>query len=237
VIAAVGSAATALAAKSATATIPVVFAFGGSPVELGLVASFNRPGGNFTGISMVNMELAAKTLGLLKELVPSALRFAVLVNPSNPSGLEIVTRDAKAAVAAMGWHAEILSARSNVEIDEVFGSLGKKQADALMVAPDILFRDRRVQLTTLATRYGIPAVYSAREYAEVGGLMTYGSDTQDQYRQSGIYTGRILKGERPGDLPVMQPTKFELVINLQTAKTLGIAVPATLLAQADEVIE
>jgi ABC-type uncharacterized transport system substrate-binding protein len=230
-----GNAATALAAKDATTSTPVVFAFGGDPIQLGFVASFNRPGGNLTGMSMVNVELAAKHIGLMHELLPRATRFALLINPSNPSVAEIVSNDAQAAGRAIGRQIDVIAARTAREIDEAF--VTRQGAAALLVAPDTFFVDRRVQLATLATRYVLPTIGTNREYAEAGALMSYGSNIVDQFRQAGIYVGRILKGERAADLPVIRPTRFELVINAQTARILGIEVPPTLLARADEVIE
>jgi putative ABC transport system substrate-binding protein len=236
VIAAMGGSPTALAAKAATTTIPIVFGFGGDPVQTGLVASLNRPGGNITGVVTMNLELAAKRLGLLHELVPGATRFAVLVNANN-SAAALLTRDALAATAPASWQIEFLAVSTNRDLSAAFASLAQKRADALMVTPELLFVSRRVQLLTLAARHAVPTIYPSREFTEAGGLMSYGSSFTDMYRQAGIYTGRILKGEKPADLPVMQPTTFELVINLQTAQALGIDVPSTLLARADEVIE
>jgi putative ABC transport system substrate-binding protein len=226
----------ALAAKAATTTIPVVFATGADPVQSGLVASLNRPGGNVTGISSMAAELLAKRLGLLHELLPGAARFGLLADP-NASAFASTTRNVQAAAAAIGRQIEVLTASTNREIDAAFAGLVQKRIDALLVSPDTLFYNRRVQLATLVAHYRVPASYSRREYAEAGGLMSYGASFTDRDRQFGIYTGRILKGEKPADLPVMRPTKFEFVINLQTARLLGIEVPPTLLAIADEVIE
>ena len=236
VIAAMGATPTALAAKAATKTIPIVFGFGGDPVQTGLVASLNRPGGNITGIVTMNVELAAKRLGLLHELVPGATRFAVLLNANN-SATASLTRDALAATAPAGWQIEFLAVSTNKDLSAAFASLAQKRADALMVTPELLFVSRRVQLLTLAARHAVPTIYPSREFAEAGGLMSYGSSFTDMYRQAGIYTGRILNGEKPADLPVMQPTTFEFIVNLQTAQALDINVPPTLLARADEVIE
>jgi len=236
VIAAMGAAGPARAAKASTTTIPIVFGFGGDPVQSGLVASFNRPGGNITGVVTMNVELAAKRLGLLHELLPGATRFAVLVNANNPAAASL-TRDALAATAPAGWQIEFLAVTTNRDLNAAFASVAQKRADALMVTPELLFVGRRVQLLTLAARHAVPTIYPSREFAEAGGLMSYGSSFTDMHRQAGIYTGRILKGEKPADLPVMQPTTFEFVINLQTAQALGIDVPPTLLARADEVIE
>jgi putative ABC transport system substrate-binding protein len=235
VIAAPGSVGAALAAKAATATIPIVFS-GGEPVQSGLVESLSRPGGNVTGINSMNSELTAKRLGLLHELLPRAARFAVLINANNPTS-EAMIPDARAAAAAIGRQLEIVTGSTNGEIDAAFASLKQKQVEALLVAPDPLFTNRRVQLQSLAMRHAVPAIFSLREFAEAGGLMSYGSSAIDLFRQTGIYVGRVLKGEKPADLPVMRATRFEFVINMQTARILGIEVPATLLATADEVIE
>jgi putative ABC transport system substrate-binding protein len=206
------------------------------PVEAGVVASLNRPGGNVTGVSTLNVQLGAKRLGLLQQLVPSALRFAMLLNPSNSAAGSAIA-DMRAAASTIGRQIEVFTAATDRDIDSAFASLVQKQAEALLVSPDSLFANRRVQLVSLAARHAMPAIYSARDYAEVGGLMTYGPSFDDLARLVGVYTGRILKGEKPADLPVMLPTKYELAINLQTARLLGIAVPPALLAQADEVIE
>jgi putative ABC transport system substrate-binding protein len=224
-----------LAAKAATTTIPIVFGTGGDPVEAGLVASLNRPGSNITGVSVMNVELGAKRLGLLHELLPNASRFSVLVNPKSPLTTSFVA--SVQAAAAVGWQYEILTASTNREIDVAFGRLVQEHADALLIGPDALFTNRCVQLAILAARHALPAIHGNREFAEAGGLMSYGPSVTDLFHLVGIYTGRVLKGERPADLPVVLPTKFELVINLQTAKTFGLVVPPTLLARADEVIE
>jgi putative ABC transport system substrate-binding protein len=231
------STAATLAAKAATATIPIVFETGADPVKIGLVASLNRPGGNATGVSDIGVELGAKRLGLLHELLSGAARFAALVNPNNPFITEPFVAEMQTAASAIGRHIEIVTASSNSGIDAAFATLVKERADAFLVSPDALFVSRRVQLVTLSARHVLPALYHRREFAEAGGLMSYGSNLTEQFRQTGIYTGRILKGEKPADMPVQLPTKFELVINLQTAKTFGITIPTTLLARADEVIE
>ena len=232
------STAATLAAKAATATIPIVFVIGADPVKIGLVASLNRPGGNATGISDVGVELGAKRVGLLHELLPGAARFAALVNPANPGITEpFITGVQTATLAIIGRQIEVVTASTNSDIDAAFTTLAKKRADAFLISPEALFVARRVQLLTLAARYALPALYHRREFAEAGGLMSYGSDLADQFRQTGVYAARILKGEKPAEMPVQLPTKFEFVINLQTAKTLGITVPSTLLAVADEVIE
>jgi len=236
VIATPGSSAAALAAKAATSTIPIVFSLGLDPVQLGLVASLSRPGGNITGVNSMSNELVAKRLGLLHELLPTATRFAVLVNPKNPT-TESLKKDVEVAAAAIGPQIEFFTASTGVDIDTAFVSLVQRRADALLVHPDNLFINRRIQLTTLAARHAVPAIYPLRPDAEAGGLMSYGTKLADAHRQAGVYTGRILKGAKPADLPVVQPTKFEFVINLQTAKTIGLTVPPTLLARADEVIE
>ena len=227
----------AIAAKNATTTIPIVFGTGADPVRAGLVASLNRPGGNLTGAITMSVELMPKRIGLVNDLLPGATRFAVLINPTNPFGTELAIADVQAAAVAIGREIEVLKASSNREIDTAFGTLVQKRTDAVVFTPDALFDSRRVQLAILAARYQLPALHWKREFAEVGGLMSYGSNVADVIRQVGTYTGRILKGERPADLPILRPTKFELVINLQTARTFGTIVPPTLLAGADEVIE
>jgi putative ABC transport system substrate-binding protein len=225
------------AAKAATATIPVVFGVGDDPVQLGLVASLSRPGGNATGINFFIGELAAKRLGLLRELIPAASRIAVLANPTDATRTGSNVRDLEAAARALGLQILVLMASTNGEIDAAFSTIAREGADALFVLADSFFATRRVQLAILAARHAVPAAYGQRDYPEAGGLMSYGTNLADSRRQVGVYTGRILKGEKPADLPVLQPTKFELVINLQTAKTLGITVPPQMLAHADEVIE
>jgi ABC-type uncharacterized transport system substrate-binding protein len=225
----------ALAAKAATTTIPIVFGVGNDPVQLGLVASLARPGGNATGINFFNAELAAKRLGLLHDLVPKAVRIAVLVNPANAP--ETALRDISEAARAIGLQIQFLNASTSREIEAAFATLVRDRADALFVAPDIFFVTRRVQLVTLAAHYRIPAAYAGREVVEAGGLMSYATDRANMFRQVGAYTGQILKGAKPADLPVLQSTKFEFVINLQTARALGLEVPNSLQLLADEVIE
>jgi ABC-type uncharacterized transport system substrate-binding protein len=226
----------ALPAKAATASIPIVFLLSEDPVRTGLVASLAHPGGNLTGINLVSGELTAKRLELLRELVPSLARVAVIVSPVSLNA-ETTLRDVEPAARAMGLQTDILNASTSREIDTVFASFVGRRPDALFVASDPLFTSRRVQLANWAARYGIPMISSTREIAEVGGLISYGSNIMDAYRQMGVYTGRILKGAKPEDLPVVQSTKLELVINHQTARILGLTVPDKLLALADEVIE
>lgn len=237
VIAATGANQTAFAARAATTTIPVVFDVSEDPVRLGLVTSLARPNGNLTGINFLNAELAAKRLELLRELVPTATRVAVLVNPTNPTTTEITLRDLEPAARNMGLQLQVVHARTNGEINAAFATFARERPDALFVVQDALFGTRRIQLAHLATRHAIPAAYSAREYAEVGALMSYGANIVETYRQVGIYAGRILKGAKPADLPVTQSTKLDLVINAETARTIGLTVPHSLIARADEVIE
>jgi putative tryptophan/tyrosine transport system substrate-binding protein len=227
----------ALAAKAATTTIPIVFGVGEDPVKLGLVASLARPGGNATGINLLSAEVASKRLGFLHDLVPRAGRIAVLVNPTNSSTAEATLRDIPEAARALGLQIQVLHAGTSREIEAAFATLVRDRADALFVAPDGFFTSRRVQFATLAARHAIPAAYSNRSYPEVGGLMSYGTDILDYYRQAGVYTGQILKGAKPADLPVLQSTKWEFVINMQTARALGLEVPNSLQLLADEVIE
>jgi putative tryptophan/tyrosine transport system substrate-binding protein len=237
VIATPGNTPAALAAKAATATIPIVFGVAEHPVKLGLVASLARPGGNATGVNLLSAEVVAKRLGLLHDLVPKAVRIAVLVNPANSWTAEATLRDIPEAARALGLQTQVLNASTRSEIEAVFATLLRDRADALFVAPDGFFSSRRVQFATLAARHAIPAVYSNRGYPEVGGLMSYGSDTLDYYRQAGVYTAQILKGAKPADMPVLQSTKWEFVINMQTARALGLEVPNSLQMLADEVIE
>jgi putative tryptophan/tyrosine transport system substrate-binding protein len=236
-IVATGGTLPALAAKAATTTIPIVFGVGDDPVRLGLVASLARPAGNATGINFFLGELTAKRLELLRELVPAAAYVVVLVNPANAARAESTTRDAEKAAQAMALQIKVFMASTSGEIHATFESLAREQPDALFVGSDPFFTIRRVQLATLAARHGLPAAFASRDNVEVGGLMSYGTNINDAFRQNGVYTGRILNGEKPAELPVVQSTKFELVINLPTAKALGLDVPPTLLARADEVIE
>jgi len=235
VIAAFGSAAV-FAAKAATTTIPIAFGVPEDPVKLGLVTNLARPGGSLTGINFFTLELSAKRLALLRELVPAATRVAVLVNPTSPDA-ETTLRDLEPAARAMGLQMRVLNASTSREINEAFATFVREQPDALFVAVDPFFQTRHVQLITLAARHAVPTAFSVRDYAEAGGLMSYGTNVTDAWRQVGVYTGRILKGAKPGDLPVVQATKFEFVINAETARMLGLTVPPSLLAIADEVIE
>jgi ABC-type uncharacterized transport system substrate-binding protein len=227
----------ALAAKAAAATIPIVFEMASDPVKLGLVASLNRPGGNVTGVTNLNMEVNSKRLELLHELIPAATTFALLINPSDPTLAEPTTREVRASAGTLGVQLHVVSATTDNEIDEAFASLAKLRVGGLVIGADALFSSRSERLASLAVRYALPAVYLWREFALAGGLMSYGADTRDAYHLAGIYTGRILKGEKPADLPVQQATKVELYINLKTARTLGISIPLTLSGRADELIE
>jgi putative tryptophan/tyrosine transport system substrate-binding protein len=237
VIATPGSPGIALAAKAATATIPIVFSAGDDPVKLGLVASLARPGGNVTGINYFTQEVTAKRLGLLHDLVPKAVRVAVLVNPANALAAASTLREVQEAAPSIGLQLQRLNATTIGEIDAAFAALASDRPDALFVAADAFFNSRRRQFAIMAAVNKIPTVFGTRDYVEAGGLMSYGTDLAERYRQVGLYTGRILKGAKPADLPVQQLTKFELVINLQTARALGIEVPSGLLSIADEVIE
>jgi putative tryptophan/tyrosine transport system substrate-binding protein len=227
----------ALAAKAATSTIPIVFLLSEDPVRLGLVASLARPAGNATGINFFSTELTAKRLELLREVVPRAARVAVLVNPAYAVRTEATVRDVQAAARAMGLQIQLLNASTSHEINAAFATFVRDRPDALFVGTDPFFSSRRSQLVNLASRHAVPATYSGRHYPEIGGLMSYGSDVNDAARQSGAYVGRVLKGTKPADLPVVQSSKFELVINAETARMLGLTVPDKLLATADEVIE
>jgi putative ABC transport system substrate-binding protein len=237
VIATPGSGPAAVAAKVATATIPIIFGVGQDPVQLGLVASLARPGGNATGINFFSQEVVAKRLQLLHDLVPRAVRVAVLVNPANAASAESTLRDVQEAAATIGLKIQIVNATAIGEIDVAFATLAREHPDALFVAPDVFLGSRRVQFATLTARDKIPAAYPDRDSVSVGGLMSYGADFADMYRQVGVYTGRILKGAKPADLPVVQSSKFEFVINLSTAKALNLTIPPRLLSIADEVIE
>jgi putative tryptophan/tyrosine transport system substrate-binding protein len=237
VIATPGNTRGALAAKAVTATIPIVFGVPEDPVKLGLVASLARPGGNATGINFFVAELVAKRLGLLHELVPKAVRVAVLFNPANATAAETTLREVQEGARVIGLQIQVLNASTSSEIEAAFAILAGERPDALFVAGDAFFNSRRVQFATLAAHHRIPAAYADRDIVAAGGLMSYGTDLPDMYRQAGVYTGNILKGTKTADLPVMQSTKFEFVINLQTARLLGIEVPETLLATADEVIQ
>jgi putative tryptophan/tyrosine transport system substrate-binding protein len=237
VIATVHGPAVTLAAKAATTTIPIVFTIAEDPVRLGLVASLARPGGNLTGINFVTGELAAKRLELLRELLPRAARVAVLVNPANFTQTETTLRDLEPAARAIGSQIQVFKADTSREIDAAFATFAHERPDALFVSSSAYLTSRRVQLTQLAARHAIPATYPGRQYVEAGGLMSYGSNLADGWRQLGLHTGRVLKGAKPAELPVVQSTKFELVINAQTARMLSLTVPASLLAIADEVIE
>jgi putative ABC transport system substrate-binding protein len=227
----------AFAAKAATTTIPIVFVFAEDPVSLGLVASLARPGGNVTGVNLTSAELVAKRLELLRELVPAATRVAVLVNPANAMRAESTVKDLQAAANAIGWQIQVLNASTSREINAAFATFVRERPDALFVGSDVLFSSRRTQLIVLAARHAVPATYDGRQFPEIGGLMSYGASLPDAFRQMGSYTGRILKGATPADLPVLQASKLDLVINAETARMLGLTVPPSLLAIADEVIE
>jgi putative ABC transport system substrate-binding protein len=236
VIATLSSNLAAVTAKEATSTIPIVFTVGSDPVEMGLVASINRPGGNVTGISTLNAELTAKRLGLLHELAPQAPVVSVLLNPTNPSA-QPASRDLQATARALGLQINVVNASNDREIEVAFADLAQKPGSALLVATDPFFFIRAAQLVALAARHALPTIYYDREFADKGGLVSYGTSVGGAWEQAGIYVGRILKGEKPAELPVAQAAKFEMVVNLKTAKSLGLAIPTTLLAVADEVIE
>jgi putative tryptophan/tyrosine transport system substrate-binding protein len=236
VIAAISGTPSVLAAKAATTTIPIVFGMGSDPITFDLVASLNRPGGNVTGATFFTVALGEKRLGLVREMVPNATVIAVLVNPANPVSAADAA-NVQAAAHAIGQRVRLLSASTGGEIDAAFATVARERPDALLVEAETLFLNQRDKVTALAARHAMPAMYGDREMVEAGGLISYGGSRADAYRQAGIYTGRILKGEKPADLPVVLPTKFELVINLKTARALGLDVPPTLLARADEVIE
>ena len=236
VIAATGGPA-ALAAKAASATIPIVFRLAVDPIAAGLVTSLSRPGGNVTGVTSLNLEVGPKRLEFLHELVPTATIMAALVNPTNPSNAEILSRDLQATARLVGLQLHLLHASSDADIDAAFATLTELRAGGLVIGTDAFFTDRNEKLAALALRYRIPTISQAREFVAAGGLMSYGGSFADSYRLAGVYTGRILKGEKPADLPVQQATKLELFVNIKTAKALGVEVPPTLLALADEVIE
>jgi putative ABC transport system substrate-binding protein len=237
VIVTAGSTPAALAASAATTTIPIVFYLGADPVDIGLVTSLSRPGGNLTGVVTLNVEVAAKRLELLHELVPTATIVALLLNPTSPTLAETMTRDLQAAARTLGLQLHVLHASSEREFDTVFATLVQLQAGALVIGADALFNSRSEQLAALALRHAVPTIYQYRAFAAAGGLISYGGNISDLYRQVGVYTGRILAGAKPADLPVQQSTKVELIVNLKTARALGLTVPLTLLARADEVIE
>jgi putative ABC transport system substrate-binding protein len=236
VIAAISGTPSVLAAKAATTTIPIVFGMGSDPIAFGLVASLNRPGGNVTGATFFTVELGEKRLGLVREMVPNATVIAVLVNPANPVSAADAA-NVQAAAHAIGQRVRLLSASTSGEIDAAFATVARERPDALLVEAETLFLNQRDKVAALAARHAMPTMYGDREMVEAGGLISYGASRADAYRQAGIYAGRILKGEKPADLPVVQPTKFELVINLKTARALGLTIPDKLLALADEVIE
>jgi putative ABC transport system substrate-binding protein len=227
----------ALAAKAATTTIPIVFETGGDPIQIGLVASLNRPGGNATGVSQLNTEVMPKRLELLHELLPTATAIALLVNPTNPALAEVVLRASRAAIQTLGLDLHVLNASAESDFDAVFANVIQLRAGGLVIGADAFFTSRQEQLAALALRHAVPAVYEYREFVAAGGLLSYGGSLPDSYRLAGVYSGRILKGEKPGELPVQQVTKVEMFLNLKTAKALGITVPLPLLGRADEVIE
>jgi putative ABC transport system substrate-binding protein len=236
VIAAAGGTPSAVAAKAATTTIPVVFGVAVDPVKIGLVASLNRPGGNLTGITNLNVEVGPKRLELMRELIPAATNIAVLVNPTSPIA-EPFARAMQAAARTLGQQIHVQQASSEQDFDKVFADLARLRAGALVISPDVFFNTKIEQLAVLSLRHAVPAIFQYREFAAAGGLISYGSDETEYYRLIGIYAGRILKGEKPADLPVVQSTKVEMILNLKTAKALGITVPLPLIGRADEVIE
>ena len=237
VIAALGSTPAALAAKAATSTIPTVFYVGTDPVKIGLVANFHRPGGNITGVTTLNVQIAAKRLELVHELLPKATVIAALINPANPIVAETSERDLLAATRTMGLQLHVLRASTEREINDALATLAQFQANALIIDADALFISHTKELAALTARYAMPAIHAARDFVVAGGLMSYGNSPAESYRQAGVYAGRLLKGEKPANLPVQQATKVNLAINLKTAKTLGLNVPNTLIGRADEVIE
>jgi len=237
VIATPGSTPAALAAKAATTTIPIVFGVAEDPVKLGLVANLARPGGNATGVNFFVSEVVRKRLGLLRDLIPRAVRIAVMINPGNAATAEATLREVQKAADALGLQIHVVNASTSDEINAAFATISHERAEALFLGPDAFFNSRRVQLVTLSARDRIPTVYGTRDYVEVGGLMSYGTNITDSFSQAGVYVGKILNGAKPAELPVIQSTKFEFVINLQTAKALGLDVPSGLLLAADEVIE
>ena len=232
----IGGAPATVAAKAATSTIPVVFNLGADPVGLGLVTNLSRPGGNITGIAMMTVEIETKRLELLHELAPASSSLAILLNPSSPQA-QTQEREAQRAARVIGRQVLVLKAGTQREIEEVFAALVRERAGALLVGADTLFVSQATLFVVLTARHSIPTIYPFRSFVDAGGLMSYGTSLIDAYRQTGVYAGRVLKGEKPGDLPIAQPTKFELIINLKTARAVGIAIPPTLLARADEVIE
>jgi putative tryptophan/tyrosine transport system substrate-binding protein len=236
VIFATGGVVSAIAAKSATTTIPIVFAQGSDPIRYGLVASLNRPGGNVTGVTFYNSALGPKRIGLLREVVPKTTVFAVLINPNNPNAIPDTT-EMQEAGRSIGVTVEVVQAGNDRELDDAFAKAVQLRAGALIVHIDALFQARDKQIVALAAKYAIPTMYSTRQFTPLGGLISYGTDPADVYRQAGTYAGRVLRGEKPAELPVLQPTKFELVVNLRTAKALGLKIPESFLLLADEVIE